>query len=351
MPEEYISPPQIPGDENNNETKSTPYEKPDSVQSPPPPPITIRTMESDKKSMQSSGGTPIPQQVKPDELKLPVSGEEEPPFSPSSTLPEPETTEKEGLPKWIKTTGIIAGAIVIFGGFAWLGYYYVYPLIFPPQPELPAPLQETTTQPIETETAETSEQPAQITHQSLFVSAPTQTESLLIASVDAGSIQEALVAAATQTLTSGSIKEIAFETDGRPMKSSEFLPALLPVLTDEEILANFKDDFTSYVYYDDNGTWPGFIFKMQDDAVLFEAQNIAKKIETAQITSLKNLFISDPQDKNSETFADGQLKETATRYLPFKTTGASLNYGIINNYLLISTSYAGIQKAVELLRL
>ncbi|KKU15075.1 hypothetical protein A3A20_02765 [Candidatus Wolfebacteria bacterium RIFCSPLOWO2_01_FULL_45_19] len=323
------------------------------VQPPPPPPITIRTMESDRQSMQSSGGTPIPQPVKPGELKIPEP-EEEPIFTPPTPMDSGEP-EKSEISKWTKTAGLIAGIIILITGFGFLGYYFVYPLIFPSQPELPAiqePLPSAPLIPPLVEGLEPAETPApSLVHRSFFTSPANQLEPLVIATVTIENIREAMAVSAMQTLDANGVKEIVFETQAGLIIAPEFLSALLPILTQEETSTNFEDDFTAYLYYDQNGVWPGFIFKLKTTAILFETQTIVEKLETVAVSMLKNIYIADPQNPTSAIFLSGQIKGTATKYLPFEVAGASLNYGIISNYFLISSSFGGVQEAANRLGL
>ena len=344
MPEPYPFPSASSDNKYQPPETPTPSQQPP-VQSPPPPPITIRTMESDTKSMQSSGGTPIPQQVKLDELKLPEP-ENESIFS-NAVPPAYITSEKKGVHAWAKTTGLILGVLVLVGGFGFLGYYVVYPLIFPPQIELPV-IQEppiTATPPI------TAPEVPVLIHQSFFTLPANQSETLNVTAITVENIKEALAVSAAQILATGSVKEVVFETAAGQIKASEFLPTMLNVFTNEEIGANFEDGFTSYLYYDPNGVWPGFIFKLKPTAMLFEAQSVAQKLETAPVTTFKNIYLVEPRNPTSENFLNGQFKGTATRYLPFQLAGATLNYGILDRYLLISTSYGGFLDAANRLGL
>lgn len=354
MADQYPFSPSASPDSEQNPRPEPP--QPPSVQPPPPPPITIRTMESDIKSMQASGGTPIPQQVKPNELKIPAPSEE-PVFSPQ-TAGQPQL-ERKSLPPWLKISALIAGALVLIAGFGALGYYIVYPLIFPPQVQLPTaetppPPPLPTEQPAPKQLAPEQpapKQPTALTHASFFSVPANQTETLTIAAITAEAIKEALTTSAAQALATSSIKEITFKTADGLVTAPEFLSAALPVFTAQEIETNFEDDFTAYLYYDQNGVWPGFIFRLKDTAILFEAQALVEKIETAAVTALKNIYVADPGKASAETFRNGQLKGKATKYLPFELPGASLNYGIIGNYFMLSTSYAGIQEAANRLGL
>ena len=72
-------------------------------------------------------------------------------------------------------------------------------------------------------------------------------------------------------------------------------------------------------------------------------------------TSLGRLYLNPPGTQGEGGFSDGlvTLKNgdtIDTRYVPFSGEGASLNYGWIANYLVISTSFSGMKQALEMLQ-
>ena len=120
-----------------------------SISGPPPPEITIRTMESDIKAIEQAGGEIIaPQPFIPSELaseepKIEASfnvpgyiGPEKPIFAPTNTVSvnQEQSLEKRAN-KW-KVIGIIIGILIVIIGFGLLGYFVVSRWIFPK--EMPA---------------------------------------------------------------------------------------------------------------------------------------------------------------------------------------------------------------------
>ncbi len=127
------------------------------VSSPPAPEIAIRTMESDIKSVEQSGGAgPTPQMFSPGlksgsvvssvmqsgmpaepqkiEAQLNVTGytgPEQAIFKPTGTI-SAEPTSKGTFNKW-RFTLIIAGVLIIIAIFWALGYFVIFPWLFPPQ--------------------------------------------------------------------------------------------------------------------------------------------------------------------------------------------------------------------------
>lgn len=128
-----------------------------SVPSPPGPEIAIRTMESDIKSIEQSGGAgPTPQifspglgstpvlnpimqqqaQAEPQKIEVQLNvpgytGQEQAIFRPTGTI-SAEPVSKETFNKW-RFALIVAGVLIIIAIFWVLGYYVIFPWLFPPQ--------------------------------------------------------------------------------------------------------------------------------------------------------------------------------------------------------------------------
>ncbi len=153
-------------DENLNQQnqQKTPGETGSPTPPPPAPQISIRTMESDIKSLEQGGGEMLaPQSFTPSgfqfggqaaavkeetnietELNVPgYSGPEKPIFSPatSTSQPQPSIRKPEGFAmetsrsgaKWWKIVLIIIGILIVVVGFGLLGYFVVSSWIFPKQ--------------------------------------------------------------------------------------------------------------------------------------------------------------------------------------------------------------------------
>ena len=146
-----------PGEGNAPTPPTTPPTPP-----PRPPQISIRTMESDLKSLEQGGGEMLAQQSftppgfqfgnqagaakeEPNiEAELNVSGYSGPEkaiFSPAVSAPQPPIREPEGFvinpsrsgAKSWKVILIIIGILIIAVGFGLLGYFVVSSWIFPKQ--------------------------------------------------------------------------------------------------------------------------------------------------------------------------------------------------------------------------
>ncbi len=116
------------------------------VAAPPNPEVAIRTMDSDVKTLEQSGG----EGVLPETISLPDSeaepkfeisgytGPEKPIFSSAAPISEEAMAKTESETKeskW-KLIGIILGILAIIAVFGLLGYFVISPWLFPK--EMPA---------------------------------------------------------------------------------------------------------------------------------------------------------------------------------------------------------------------
>ncbi len=149
---------------NQQNQQKTPGEANVPTPPPPAPQISIRTMESDIKSLEQGGGEMLaPQAFTPSgfqfggqagtakeeqkvevELNVPgYSGPEKPIFSPAvnASQPQPPIRKLEGFAmepsrssaKWWKIVLIIVVILIVVVGFGLLGYFVVSSWIFPKQ--------------------------------------------------------------------------------------------------------------------------------------------------------------------------------------------------------------------------
>lgn len=105
------------------------------IPSPPQPDIAIRTMESDIKSLETSGGTIAAPEFFHLEQKnesrqgeaadiAGYEGSERPLFTPAARA---ELAETPGMSP-AAVAGIVVGIVVLFGA---LGYFVIFPVLFP----------------------------------------------------------------------------------------------------------------------------------------------------------------------------------------------------------------------------
>ena len=183
-------------------------------------------------------------------------------------------------------------------------------------------------------------------HASLFTTAPPFQKELALAEMRADGIFIALKNEAANLAPSNTVKELAFSNASGQVPSSTFFNALIPNITVQEITDAIADDFSGFLYYDDQGVWPGYVAALKPAAIPSNAQATFAKMESANIATL---YLEDPETKGE--FKSGQLNGVPTRYAIFTKPGASFNYGIFGNYLVISTSFNGLKSALEFLAL
>lgn len=126
-----------------------------SVPTPPAPEVTIRTMESDIKAIEQGGGEAGPAKIfsvpetRPEESKVEskfnipgYTGPEKSIFAPAPTAtisPEPSLIKKstgdETGPQprsaWWRILGIVFGILIICIVLGLLGYFVIFPWLFP----------------------------------------------------------------------------------------------------------------------------------------------------------------------------------------------------------------------------
>lgn len=293
----------------------------------PPPPgheVDIRTMASDAKSLKSSGGLGVePKTFDPSDLT------KDPAFKPQANA-APKT------PKPKKRIVLISVAIVVVLALtAAVVFFFVLPLFSPQGPSVV--VDETPLPP-----PPPPEPSPAFTHESFFTVAPSDSQTVNIESITLNQINSAFVAGTP--LPSGLIREVSFNTDGGPMNAQDFLAITLPGLTN----SFFGEDFTSFVYSDGENMWPGYIFRLADGEFAGAAEATTRQtLESDAI--LDTFYVTPPGAPDEGGFRDGSVGLIETRYLPFGEADASFNYGWRGDYLILSTSFAGFQKAVELL--
>ena len=350
-----------------------PPERPTPPLPPPPPEITIRTMKSDLDSLKESGGSgAAPKPFTPPELKKEWVSPPSPPPLPSEALregrapsstggPTKITPSEFGLPKGaaaveaelasiveeeksggsglIKKMLLWGGVVVIAAGVGFLGYFFVFPILFPPQALPPPPILTTPTPP-PVETPAEPEVAAPI-HQSLFQSTDAFAEARL-SSVDLLSVSNALKKEAQKSLPGGSLAEVSLTTSSGPAQTSSVLSALIPEWAPEKIAGLFEEDFTLALYHDADGVWPAYVLKLKSGASLADGQIAASDVEKS--ANLSNLFLSSPGSPSAAGFKSGQANGLPSRYLTYSNKGAALNIAWSGDKLVLSTSYNGLKK-------
>jgi hypothetical protein len=103
--------------------------------------------------------------------------------------------------------------------------------------------------------------------------------------------------------------------------------------------SNFESDFTSYVYKDTNGAWPGFVFKLKPGLNPLLLSGETPKLE-ADNAFIYSIFPQLPGGA-AASFTDAQISGQPVRELGFTNKPAAFVYGWVKNkYLVIGTSEA-----------
>lgn len=333
-------------------------------------------MESDLSAIkESGGGAPQPKPFtpsefkpsapaapqKPAETKLNVpgyTGPEEAVFNPLGTLPSAGGATPPELPggeapaapggkKWLRPALLGGGGLIVLVGLGLAGYYFVYPLIFTAPTPLPPP-----PPPPTEEVAPPAEEPAPTVepHTSLFAIPTESSETLRVTAVDTPlTIRVALESLSRVAAAPGTMMEVAAtKDDGSPESFARMISLLVPELSETGLAAVFRGDFTLALYFNENGAWPVYIAQLQTGANLLDAQAAYAGFENS--ANLANLYLTDP-GAQEPAWKDGQVAGRPTRYLPFAQAGASLNYGWLDDLLVVSTSFDGMKDAVRRLGL
>ncbi len=354
------------------------------------PDVDVRTFGSDVKSMAESGGG-APKSYQP-AAPAPVASqpipqqEEKKSFSevfetPGGMSPMPAEMPPAGMqefgaaPKSKK--GLFVGILVLIVvvGLGAIGYFYIYPTFFgtseietpPPvtqEPETQAPtppivpqvpvVGETTTT---TSTATTTEEtpveepgvPVVLEYKSLFKTSADISTKIVLSPINAESYRGSLEFSTAQVPI---LKEVIWKFgDGESdfTTFNQFSSLLVPDFLNDGsgiLSGSFNPLFTFFTYTNDKGTWPGYIASLNSNAVSDIKDKVKNSLEAS--TGIKNLYLTDPG--TAAAWKSGTTEGVSNRYSAYTLSGAGLNYGWLNDTLVVGTSYAGFQEALKRLK-
>ena len=337
--------------------------------------ITIRTMESDQKSITQEGGgepkpyTPpmgmdqFPKVPSMDPSTVPPIPKPEPsrdswqttPQTPSAPLPVTPPRDmmagmgREKPPKKSMFPIVLAALAVIGVGVA---LYLLAPSLFTKKQAEPAleepeigeelPLvepEEEIIPPIEEEEVTPSGVPAS-SHLSLFATPPDSTEEAVFSGMTLGDFRAALALSPTEVPL---FREVVFTDQNQNLVSfDEVISVLAPdTFAATDIREAFQPDATYYTYTNAQGTWFGFAAKLKTGANREAVQTAVKGFETTG--DVPNFFLSGVT--GSPAWKGGVAGDVTSRYATFAETGAAFNYGWSGDVLLVGTSYQGFSSA------
>lgn len=317
------------------------------VPPPPQPEVTLRTQESDLQSLQSSGGlTPQAEPVltQPAETSASFSAEtqktEAEVLSSGAEAGQTEPTMEAagGSRRWLWIIILIILAAGVTGGI-----YYSFRPLTSDFSENSGTSAETGSQ------APTAPPPASplpaagLIHQSAF-GIPTENTAQILPTATALKIE------GNKKLPPGDLKEVSVLDNGRQVPFADFLNVLIPGAAASPFTAvlreNFEEDFTAFLYYDENGAWPGFVLRLKADTAT-DLMSLRAKLASLEGLDLSGFYLSPAGQPGM--FKSSQVNSQPTRYLTFSMTGAAFNYGVLSRYLIISTSYNGFLSALQFL--
>lgn len=284
---------------------------------------------------------PVAPEPKGPEVKI-ETGIGLPPTPPIGEQPEffsPETIMPSPVPEGVSSSGgklkpilMIIGALIFVGAIGSLGYFVIFPLIS--QPKTP-------------ETVQRPEIAKENTHKSFLVVSPAAEAEINLANSDYLTITTALQNEAFNQLADSQLKEVKISDANGQVLFSAYLGALMPATAALSNMDWFENDFTTLLYYDASGVWPIYIAKLKTSANATVVKSGLKSLEP--VMEVSNLYLNPPG--TFSPFKDGKAGNYLTRYAIGTQKGAAFNYGFAGGYLILSTNYNGLNKALPLLGL
>lgn len=298
------------------------------VPPPPTPEVSVRTMQSDIRSISQGEVNPTPEVVSPKQTpSIDVQGLA--PDIANQMLSEEEPAKKSHRGIW---TLIIILIIIALGA---VGFFVVYPMMSAPTVE-PTPLAATP--------EPAAPEPVLKEHSSAFSSSVSAISSvnLKLPAMSRESIIQGLTDQGS--LVGEGLTEIVIENEEGQVAFPQLLTTLLPAFLDGSAATTYvTDDFTAYVYKNKDGIWPGYIIPLKPEGTTTLNQWLAN----LEKTDLGALFVTLPGTLGA--FKDGTVMGISDRFAPGTTPGASLSYAVTATDLHISTSYEGLKAALTAL--
>lgn len=296
---------------------------------PPPPEVRVRTLRGDLESMSKSGGSMQPQ---------------------FRSVAAPTIATDAAATNNIKTMVAIVVSVALVAGIA----FFAYRLFFAGGTRSSAP------PPPAAAGSSSSAKPspaASFVHASVFKKPADQILAFSLPSESTENVAE------LETFNQRALKVLAganknaslFEMNVKSESGADLPVADILRAGDLEIIdpaffaEHFNADGSFFVYKNENGAWPGFVFTLKPgDNWLFVKDDVAKLEDSPK---LANFFLATPGVPVSQNFKDIALNSITTesqsvRMLEFSAPGAAFFYGWLRDALIISTSEGGFVEAI-----
>jgi hypothetical protein len=349
----------------NRELGTGEGESPLAVPDIKPENIAVRTMSSDISSIQAQGGgqpvsyTPNLNQPKA-EVFVPPQAEASP-INPGSPAEIPGVMAENTNSKKPIILGLASFVIVIALGA--IGWFVVYPnfsnntepvveeapVATLPTPEEPQPPTPPPAEPADNSTSTASTTPEEILPPKTLIHSSflkTPADAVTELNFVPATLENYKTAFPGGTAEVTLLKEVVFKTGSGAYSSAELLKLIAPKSLGADTTL-FAEDFTAFSHTDKNGVWPGLILKITDG----KKDAVSAALKTLETSEEASAFFGGTTPGAATTWKNGKIGTYTGRYMTFTTTGASLNYAITGDYLVISTSYAGAQEIAKRLGL
>jgi len=303
-------------------SKESEYKAPIAPITPPPPPKMEKWDETTQRNAPPALGRP-PILIVP------------PKIIPPKEIPEiPVKPLYKATPAWLKLGGI-GLIIIILTFFGLYGYWKFFIQNKPPATPPNLPISTTTMPVLPFAPVATSTAPTKIfnklPNKSVTIDLPSKTPAVLF---------QALKSEAKIEETRASVKQIKITYKGEPLTTEEFL-TLFSIFTPKDFLLNYENEFAFAFFAQKEGARPVLILKAKNKE-LASAQMAAWE-KTTLANDILPLFLNDlklPQYLPS--FRTYLFVNQPVRFLNIGASYASLNYSVYNNYLVFTTSSAGM---------
>ena len=338
--------------------KITGIPAPKPAEKPAPPPIVLPkiSQEAAFEAPKMTAPPPPPQKMPPASAPMPAPMPAPAPFpeikppgappapgKPPVLIIPPKIPPKEipavpakplfkAMPVWIKLGGIALGIIlIVLAGLYgyWKFFIQSQPVVTPPPVEVPAvpTLPET---PIATTTA-----PIKffnkLPHKTITIDLPAKTPLALT---------ESLKAESTISETISSVKQLKITYQGQPVPTSELFE-LMSIFAPAGFLDNYENEFALAYFSQKEGARPILIIKAKNGALAKTQMEAWEK--TTFISDILPLFLTEKKLPAAlPAFRSYLFINQPVRYVNVGIAYASLNYAIYNDYVIFTTSSAGM---------